>query len=450
MLPISRKASVVRVLAAIGIVSWSLLLQGVMWPGHAEEPESADISPLVGLLELVIDADADTARQCLTTLGDKIRAGEVDRAKLADLKSRLGEIVGKILKDPAHPLLVDTAHLAALWGDAAALESVRKLARDDGRSREERQRSLATLVFARDEGLVKLAGELLRREEAEQLPVKQAVFATLARAEEPEVAGVVLASYEALEPEIKPQAIELLTQRVAWSKALVAEIAAERIPRSAVNVNQVRKLVALGDAELTRAVTQHWGQVREGRDPAREEVIGRMRELLSTTPGDPHRGVAVFSKLCGQCHKLHGEGQDVGPDITLNGRSSYDQLLSNVFDPSLVIGASYQARTVRTVEGRVVTGLLAEESDERIVLKVEGGKLESIPADEVEAMKVSELSLMPEGVEKQLQPQEIADLFALITLDKHPSDREARRIPGAQLAPAVGTAAAPSPEPAGR
>jgi putative heme-binding domain-containing protein len=115
-----------------------------------------------------------------------------------------------------------------------------------------------------------------------------------------------------------------------------------------------------------------------------------------------------------------------------------------------VIGASYQARTVRTVEGRVVTGLLAEESDERIVLKVEGGKLESIPADEVEAMKVSELSLMPEGVEKQLQPQEIADLFALITLDKHPSDREARRIPGAQLAPAVGTAAAPSPEPAGR
>jgi hypothetical protein len=48
----------------------------------------------------------------------------------------------------------------------------------------------------------------------------------------------------------------------------------------------------------------------------------------------------------------------------------------------------------------------------------------------VEAIKVSELSLMPEGIEKQLQPQEIADLFAFITLDKHPDDKTARLIPG--------------------
>ena len=95
-----------------------------------------------------------------------------------------------------------------------------------------------------------------------------------------------------------------------------------------------------------------------------------------------------------------------------------------------MIGASYQARTVRTIDGRIITGLLVEDSEQRVVLKVQGGKLETIARDDVEAMKVSELSLMPEGIEKQLKPQEIADLFAFITLDKHPDDQTSRLIPG--------------------
>ena len=75
------------------------------------------------------------------------------------------------------------------------------------------------------------------------------------------------------------------------------------------------------------------------------------------------------------------------------------------------------------------TGLLVEDSPQRVVLKVQGGKLETVAREDVDAMKVSELSLMPEGLEKQLKPQEIADLFAFITLDKHPDDRTARPIP---------------------
>jgi len=165
-----------------------------------------------------------------------------------------------------------------------------------------------------------------------------------------------------------------------------------------------------------------------------------MRALIRRTPGDAHRGKEVFNKTCGQCHKIHGEGQEVGPDITLNGRNSYDQLLSNVFDPSLVIGAAYQARTVVTESGRVVTGLVAEESDQRIVLKVQGGKQEIIPAADIEEMKISELSLMPEDLEKTLKPQEIVDLFAFITLDKPPTDPGARQLSGVRdVAPRTAT-----------
>ena len=137
----------------------------------------------------------------------------------------------------------------------------------------------------------------------------------------------------------------------------------------------------------------------------------------------------MFNRVCGQCHKIYGQGQEVGPDITANGRASIEQLLSNVFDPSLVIGAVYQARTVQSADGRIVTGLVVEDSQQRVVLKVQGGKQETIAREDVEAMKVSELSLMPEGLEKQLKPQEIADLFAFISLDKHPDDPAAKPIP---------------------
>src|SRR5690606_36077723 len=145
------------------------------------------------------------------------------------------------------------------------------------------------------------------------------------------------------------------------------------------------------------------------RDPAREEMIAEMRKLIRSTPGDPHRGQELYKKLCGQCHKLHGEGEEVGPDITVNGRGSFEQLLSNVFDPNLVIGASYQSRTVTTTDGRVLTGLLVEDNDQRVVLKQQGGKLETIARADVEEIVVSPLSLMPEGIEKQYSKQEIAD-----------------------------------------
>jgi putative heme-binding domain-containing protein len=127
---------------------------------------------------------------------------------------------------------------------------------------------------------------------------------------------------------------------------------------------------------------------------------------------------------------MYGEGQEVGPDITTNGRSSFDQLLSNVFYPSLVIGADYRQQTVATTDGRVISGLAVEDSAQRIVLKVQGGKLETIARADVEIAKQSEVSLMPEGIEKQLKPQEIADLFAFLLLNKPPEDEKAQLLPG--------------------
>jgi putative heme-binding domain-containing protein len=198
-----------------------------------------------------------------------------------------------------------------------------------------------------------------------------------------------------------------------------------------LDANQLRRLVALGDPGIDALVRDRWGTVREGRNPDRERVVDEMRTLATTTKGDPARGEAVFTRVCATCHRLHGRGAEVGPDITANGRASFDQLLSNLFDPSLVIGAAYQSWTVVTDEGRAITGLLAEESPERIVLRLPGGTAETIPRSAIDVLRRNETSLMPEGLERQCSREELADLLAYLSLDRPPADPAAQPIPGA-------------------
>jgi putative heme-binding domain-containing protein len=221
-----------------------------------------------------------------------------------------------------------------------------------------------------------------------------------------------------------------LTQRASWTKALLGAVERKVVPTSALNINQIRQLGSSKDREVAERVKATFGTVREGRNPAREQVIESIRARLKNAHGDPEAGVVVFRNICGQCHKIYGEGQEVGPEVTLNGRGSYDQLLSNVFDPSLVIGPGYQATTVATTDGRVLTGLVVEDSPQQVVLKLQGGKIETIARSAIEESRLSPLSLMPEGLEGQMTPKELADLFAFLTLDKPLGDPSARPIPG--------------------
>jgi putative heme-binding domain-containing protein len=165
--------------------------------------------------------------------------------------------------------------------------------------------------------------------------------------------------------------------------------------------------IDVNDREAIWAVEKAWGTVRKERNPAREKVVAEMDQFLRRHPGDPAAGARVFKTICAQCHKIYGEGADVGPDLTHNGRSTFGQLLSNVFDPSLVIGPGYQTTTVVTNDGRSLTGLVVENNEQRIVLKLPGGEQSTIPRANVSYVAMSKLSMMPEGIEQLLDRQQL-------------------------------------------
>ncbi len=375
-------------------------------------------------------ADQTTVSQCLQTLAQRIRTGEVAGEKLAALSEHLKDSLGSIIQNEKNDEgAFQAALVAAAWGDPVAQERLRMRVVTD-KNPAVRLAALESLIAGGDEEALTLALCVLTDPKNSSRELQAGVLGSLGRLDDSRVGKMVASAYERLDAEQKPKAIELMTQRAAWSKDLLESIGKGAIPTTALNANQVRRMLDSGDAKLVAAVQRHWGTLRTERDPKREEIITQMRGFLRATPGDPHRGREAFMKVCGQCHKIYGQGQEVGPDITSNGRGNFEQLLSNVFDPSLVIGAAYQAQTVITNDGRVLSGLLVEDSPVRVVLKTQGGKLETIPRDDVEEMRISKLSLMPEGLESQLKPEEIADLFSFLVLDRPPEDPNAALIPG--------------------
>jgi putative membrane-bound dehydrogenase-like protein len=394
---------------------------------------NADPKLVVDLIQTVAEGkDPAVARHCLASLTTKVQTGEMADDKLDTLRNLLVPVLQKLMGGQAdEPLAFDAALLATSLKDQTGTDIIRKSLAGSKQLEPSRLKAIEALIAAKDATVLDTVAADLMDAKGRSQAYRVQLLAALGRSEEHKVADIAIASYSKMEPELQPRAIELLTQRTAWAKPFLEAVARQKIPPGALNVNHIRKLLASKDPDIIKRVKEQLGTLREERNPEREKVVADMKKFLGETRGDPEKGALVFKNLCAQCHKIYGDGQDVGPDITANGRATFDQLLSNVFDPSLVIGAGYQAVTVTTVKGRSLTGLLIEDTPQRVVLKMQGGKLETIARRDVDDVTVSKVSLMPEGIEKQLKPQEIADLFAFLVLDKPPSDPTARKIPGA-------------------
>ena len=387
--------------------------------------DDASLARLVGLLLRDPARHEKVAAQCLGVLSRSLASGEMDASTLNVLRPGLSDAIETIRQQGAEsPLYLPAMTVAASWREPAALEACRSVLDDPRRDAKSRGAALRALLVARDPSVLDFASRVLRSPAPGSRRPEDAVLvevlSALGKLDDPEVARIVLAGFGGLPAAVRPRAIDLLSQRVSWARAFLDEVAAGKIDSKQLNVTQVRRLLALGDAQVSRRVTATWGKLREGRNPEREKVIVRLRKVLERGEGDPWRGKQVYEKTCAQCHVIFGEGQNVGPDVTVNGRETLDLLLSNLLDPNLVVGKDYFAHNLLTTDGRALTGLLVEDSPQRVVLRVAGGKEEVVPRKQVLQLELAEVSLMPEDLEKTVTEQEFRDLIAFLRYDEAP------------------------------
>src|SRR5262249_3462235 len=134
-------------------------------------------------------------------------------------------------------------------------------------------------------------------------------------------------------------------------------------------------------------------------------------------PSDVPLGRAVFAKVCQQCHTLYGVGGKVGPDITGSNRANLDYLLENILDPSAVIPNDYKATLIELKNGRVVTGTVRGETPAALPA-VTANETLTVPRNEIDALKPSETSMMPDDLLKPLGEPEVRALIAYL---RHPN-----------------------------
>ena len=137
-------------------------------------------------------------------------------------------------------------------------------------------------------------------------------------------------------------------------------------------------------------------------------------------------GREVWTRKCAACHRLHGDGGTLGPDLTGAGRRDVDYLLGNIVDPSAVVTADYRLRQVLLDDGRVLAGVVVRRTPTAVTLRMPGGEV-VLDAAEVEAVHDTKMSIMPEGLLDGLHDDAVRDLVAYLMAAEQPSGARADR-----------------------
>ncbi|MFM8271785.1 MAG: c-type cytochrome, partial [Gemmata sp.] len=207
------------------------------------------------------------------------------------------------------------------------------------------------------------------------------------------------------------EALDALLGRPDRALKLIAAVEAKKVAASDIAVAQVQQLKAHPNAEVKRRATAVFQQTT---DTDRAKVVKEYASVLDLK-GDTTKGRAVFKKSCSACHKLDGVGFDVGANLlaALPNKSGEDLLVA-VFDPNREVDPRYVSYNVVTTDDRVLNGVVAAETPTSITLRRADGNEDTILRSNISSLRSTGLSLMPAGLEKDLAPQDVADLFAYL------------------------------------
>ncbi len=241
---------------------------------------------------------------------------------------------------------------------------------------------------------------------------------------DPQVATRLLVQYPKLPTRLRGPALTLLCSRPVWAGRLLDALAAKSIDARDLRPAQALQIVQFRDPELTRRLETVWGRV-PGAGSA--DKVRRIAEVRGALPegdkGNAARGRPVFKEHCAVCHKLYDEGESVGPDLTGSERANLDFLLTSLIDPSAMIRKEYASQTVALKDGRVLTGLVGEETGRTLTLIDSNRQKTVLPRDAIETVAPSPVSLMPEGLLDTLPESQVRDLFRYLMSNGPPAPR---------------------------
>jgi putative membrane-bound dehydrogenase-like protein len=240
--------------------------------------------------------------------------------------------------------------------------------------------------------------------------VQAAAVVALARAATADTPAILLKGWKGYSPTVRAAVLTTLLTREAWVSAVLTAIEKKEVLAAEVDAAARQLLLTHKSAEFRDKAGQ---LLAGGIDADRAKVIAAYKPALTKT-GDRERGRQVFTKTCAACHKLGDVGKGLGPDLTALADKSADYLLVNILDPNRAVEARYLAYTANTTDGRTRIGFLSAETATSITLVATDGTEHTILRTDLESLTGSGKSVMPEGIEKDVSVEQMADLLAFL------------------------------------
>jgi putative heme-binding domain-containing protein len=302
--------------------------------------------------------------------------------------------------------------LAVKFGDASAKALLVSIVLDKQASTFQRGSAIEDLSAAKHEGFDTVLLTLLG-----DSAVASAALRGLATYDHPDTALRILEAFDNLDEFSKQDAVQTLCSRKPWAKALLDAVGAKNgVEKSAISAFAARQIANMNDSALVDQLQRVWGDIRPS-DAEKAAQIKSFRSRLTAAAiqrANRVAGKALFEKECATCHRLFGRGAQIGPELSGAQRTNIDYLLENIVDPSAMISQDFQMEVIETEDGRVVSGLIAEEGENGVSIRTVNDKV-VIPKSEIASRSTSPVSMMPDGVANKLTFEQLRDLIAYLS-----------------------------------
>ncbi|MGV3640906.1 MAG: c-type cytochrome, partial [Adhaeribacter sp.] len=296
--------------------------------------------------------------------------------------------------------------LAQQFGDSEAAQKSLAVLMNRRAPQAQRRQALQALTAQQRPELVKQLPQLLEEEN-----LRAEAIRAVAGFEQESLGKLLLARYPGFSAADKLLVVQTLASRPKYGWLLTQAIKDNSVPKREVPpyvARQLLRVVGSGFVEV-------WGPIEQsGVD---EQAYAKYRRLLTgkaIAGANAVKGRAVFQRTCGSCHKMYGQGGNLGPDLTGSNRSDPEYLLFNVLNPSGEIQDDYKLVVINTRDGRTYSGNVVAETARQLTLRVVGQDAVLLNKSQIQSREVTPVSMMPPGLFNSLSDGEVLDLVAYL------------------------------------
>ena len=291
---------------------------------------------------------------------------------------------------------------------ALMLADARKIAADEKQPPAERAAAVRTLGLApfADVRVVFVDALKLRQPG----PVQSAALETLTRFDSPAVPTLILESWTGFSPSLRATAAETLFARPAWVAAFLDAVEQGKIKPADVDPARIDLLQASADERLRQRAKKLFAGSKLSK---RQDVVAAYQKALELK-GDAAKGKLVFKNVCSACHRLEDVGEAIGADLKAIRDQGTEAIMLNILDPNREVKPQYLSYVVTLDSGRTVTGMITAETANSLTIRRPDGVGENFLRAKIDDLRSTGLSFMPEGLEKQVDHQAMADLLAYL------------------------------------